>query len=67
MAKAVGVEPDYDCLYGLYSKYVHASAWFILGGRDHIDLPIFRQVMWLHTQLYAGDSLTRLEELTTTT
>jgi len=63
MVKAVGVESDYDCLYGLYSKYVHASAWFVLGERDHIDFPEFRQVMWLETQKYAGDTLSCLEEL----
>ena len=63
MAKAVGAESDYDCLYGLYSKYVHASAWFVLAERDHFDLPVFRQVMQLDTQLYAGDTLGRLEEL----
>ena len=63
MVKAVGAESDYDCLYGLYSKYVHASAWFVLAERDHFDLPVFRQVMQLHTQLYAGDTLGRLEEL----
>ena len=65
MVKAVGVESDYDCVYGLYSKYVHASAWFVLGERDHIDFPEFRQVIWLGTQKYAGDALARLQELAT--
>ncbi len=61
MAKNVGLQNDYEALYGLYSKYVHASAWFVLGERDHIDLPVFRQIMWIHTQMYSADSLERLE------
>ena len=65
MVKAVDLESDYDCLYSLYSKYVHASAWFVLGERDRIDLPAFRQIMQLHAQLYASDTLGRLEELGT--
>ena len=63
MAKAVDLESDYDCLYSLYSKYVHASAWFVLGERDHVDLPAFRQIMQIQAQLYATDTLGRLEEL----
>lgn len=63
MAKAVDLESDYDCLYSLYSKYVHASAWFVLGERDHVDLPVIRQIMQIQAQLYATDTLGRLEEL----
>jgi hypothetical protein len=63
MAKVVGVESEYDCLYSLYSKYVHASAWFVLGERDQFDLPVFRKLMQVETQVYAGDTLARLENL----
>lgn len=63
MAKEVGVAREYDCMYGIYSKYVHASAWFVLRNRCHIDLPIFRTVMQIHTQIYAGDTTYRLQVL----
>jgi hypothetical protein len=63
MAKEVGLKDEYDAMYGIYSKYVHASAWFVLRKRDHIDLPMYRIPMQLHTQLYAADTLKRLEDL----
>lgn len=63
MAKEVGLKDEYDSMYGIYSKYVHASAWFVLRKRDHIDLPVYRITMQLHTQLYAADTLNRLQEL----
>ena len=63
MAKEIGLKGEYDAMYGIYSKYVHASAWFVLRKRDHIDLPTYRMPMQLHTQLYAADTLKRLEEL----
>jgi len=63
MAKEVGLENEYQTLYGIYSKYVHASAWLVLRKRDHIDLPIFRHQMQWYTQIYAGDTLKRLEDI----
>ncbi len=63
MAKEIGLKEEYSSMYGIYSKYVHASAWFILRQRDHIDLPMLRIPMQLHTQLYAADTLFRLQEL----
>lgn len=63
MTKEIGLKDEYDSMYGIYSKYVHASAWFVLRKRDHIDLPMYRMTMQLHTQLYADNSLKRLEEL----
>jgi hypothetical protein len=63
MAKEVGLQKEYQTLYGIYSKYVHASAWFVLRKREHIDLPMYRITMQLHTQLYAGDTCKRLEDL----
>lgn len=63
MAKEIGLKNEYESMYGIYSKYVHASAWFVLRKRDHIDLPMYRMPMQIHTQLYAGDTLKRLEEL----
>jgi hypothetical protein len=62
-AKEIGLKNEYESMYGIYSKYVHASAWFVLRKRDHIDLPMYRMPMQIHTQLYAGDTLKRLEEL----
>lgn len=67
MAKDIGLKDEYDSMYGIYSKYVHASAWFVLRKRDHIDLPMYRLPMQLHTQLYAADTLGRLEGLTSYT
>ena len=63
MASEIGQKEEYEAMYGIYSKYVHASAWFVLRKRDHIDLPMYRMTMQLHAQLYAADTLSRLEEL----
>jgi hypothetical protein len=63
MAREIGLKDEYDSMYGIYSKYVHASAWFVLRKRNHIDLPMYRLPMQLHTQLYAADTLSRLEDL----
>jgi hypothetical protein len=63
MAKDVGYEQEYQAFYGLYSKYVHASAWFVLRNRDHIDLPTYRFTMEINAQGYAADTLARLEEV----
>ena len=63
MAKEIGLKKEYESMYGIYSKYVHASAWFVLRKRDHIDLPVYRLPMQLHSQLYAADTLNRLEDL----
>ncbi len=63
MAKEVDLKDEYQSMYGIYSKYVHASAWFVLRKREHIDLPMYRVPMQLHTQLYAADTLYRLQEL----
>ncbi len=40
-----------------------ASAWFVLMKRDHIDLPIFRIQMQWYTQIYAGNTCKRLEDI----
>jgi len=63
MAKDVGLEVEYKNLYGIYSKYIHASAWFVLSKRDRIDLPVFRYLMQWNSQIYAGDTLKRLEDI----
>jgi hypothetical protein len=63
MAKEVGLQEDYDALYGLYSKYVHASAWFVLRPRGHTDTAEYRMLMQIRTQVYANDTLHRLNEL----
>jgi hypothetical protein len=63
MAKEVGLGNEYQTLYDIYSKYVHASAWFVLRKREHIDLPMYRIPMQLHTQLYAAETLKRLEDI----
>jgi hypothetical protein len=63
MAKEIGLKDEYQSMYAIYSKYVHASAWFVLRKRDHIDLPMYRMPMQLRTQLYAADTLYRLQEL----
>jgi hypothetical protein len=67
MAKEIGLKSEYETMYGIYSKYVHASAWFVLRNREHIDLPMYRLPMQIHTQLYAADTLNRLEELNCST
>lgn len=63
MAKEVGLQTDYEALYGIYSKYIHASAWFIVRKREHTDLPVFRVMMQLHAQLYASRILKQLEDI----
>ena len=67
MAKEIDLKDEYESMYGIYSKYVHASAWFVLRKREHIDLPMYRLPMQLHTQLYAADTLGRLKELDNST
>lgn len=66
MAREVGLGAEYDTLYGIFSKYIHASAWLVLRPRSHTDLPSFRVPMQLHSQLYAGCILKKLEELQST-
>ena len=63
MAKAIGLEEEYQSFYGIYSKYVHASAWFVLRKREHIDLPMYRLPMQIHAQLYGADTLERQKEI----
>jgi len=63
MAKEVGLRDDYEALYGLFSKYVHASAWFVLRPRAHTDTPDYRMSMQVNTQVYANDTLHRLRTL----
>jgi hypothetical protein len=60
LAKEVGLQDDYDALYGLFSKYVHASAWFVLRPRAHTDTPDYRMSLQVNTQVYAHDMLNRL-------
>ena len=63
MAKEIGAKTEYESMYAIYSKYVHASAWFVLRNRDDIDLPMYRVPMQVNTQLYAGDTFIRLENI----
>lgn len=63
MVKEVGLQQDYDALYGLYSKYVHASAWFVVRPRADTDIFEYRAIMQVNVQHYAGDTLVRLREL----
>lgn len=42
MVKEIGLKKGYESMYGIYSKYVHASAWFVLRKRDYIDLPMYK-------------------------
>jgi hypothetical protein len=63
LAKAIGLEKEYQTMYAIYSKYVHASAWFVLRPRDHIDQPMYRLPMQTHSQIYALDTLSRLQKI----
>jgi hypothetical protein len=63
MANAVGLKKEYETMYNIYSKYVHASGWLVLRRKEVIDNDNFRSVMQLHTQLYAHDTLARLKEV----
>jgi hypothetical protein len=63
MAKEIGLGDEYDAMYGIYSKYVHASAWFVTRPRDHIDLPPFRLALLVNSQVYSLDTVARLSAL----
>lgn len=60
MAEAVGLSSEYDTMYAIYSKYVHASAWLVLREKRTTDAPTFRLPMQANAQLYAVDTLERL-------
>lgn len=62
MAKDLGLDKEYEAFYGFYSKYVHASAWFVIRSREHIDLPLFRSIIHFNAQKYAWDILYRLND-----
>jgi hypothetical protein len=48
------LQDDYDALYGLFSKYVHPSAWLIVKPDDGWATT-FTKTFVIHAQLYAAD------------
>lgn len=60
LAQDHGLANDYDALYGLFSKYVHPSAWSILKP-DQGWARTFSDTFVIYTQLYAVDLAARTQ------
>jgi hypothetical protein len=61
-AKAASVEDEYLALYGFWSNYVHGTSWLINTAEEARDSWQYRTIFALKTQLYAGDTLSRVRE-----
>jgi len=61
LAKDGGVEEDYQLLYGVFSKYIHPSAWTIVRPDTSWD-PLFANLFVVHAQMYAFDTAVRSAE-----
>jgi hypothetical protein len=55
-AKAVGLEREYQTLYGFYSKYVHGSAWLVNAADEERDGEDYRNIFTILAQRYAADT-----------
>jgi|GEM_PF-3386789 len=61
-AEEVGCSNEYKALYGFYSKYTHGSAWLVNSKDVERDGDGYRRILTVQTQLYAYDSLGRIDE-----
>ncbi|MGD9784454.1 MAG: DUF5677 domain-containing protein [Hyphomicrobiaceae bacterium] len=57
LAREAGRLDDHRTIYGLYSKYVHASGWLICTEPHNRDDPDIRNLFILETQVSAVDTL----------
>lgn len=64
MARTVGLEQEYNALYKLFSKYVHPSSYTINAATKEIHSDEVRNIFFIFAQLYAGDILQQIEEVT---
>lgn len=63
VAQNVGMKPEYDAFYKLYSKYVHPSAWSVLADSDEYEAPEYWQVFLIQGQLHARHIVVAAEEM----
>jgi hypothetical protein len=61
LAQRGGVEEDYRLLYGVFSKYIHPSAWTIVRPDTSWDR-IFANLFLVHAQIYTFDTVARAAE-----
>lgn len=61
LAESYNLTTDYLALYGVFSKYVHPSAWTIVKP-DTSWNPLFAQLFLIHAQMYAFDAAQRAAE-----
>ncbi len=61
-AEMAGCVEEYKSLYGFYSKYTHGSAWLINSKEEERDGEGYRNILAVQTQLYAYDSLGRIDD-----
>lgn len=61
-AESAGYADEYKALYGFYSKYTHGSAWLVNSRDQERDGDDYRNIFTVQTQLYAYDSLGRIDE-----
>jgi len=62
LAEKVGCLEEYKSLYGFYSKYTHGSAWLVNAKDSERDGEGFRNILIINAQLYAYDSLKRIDD-----
>jgi hypothetical protein len=58
LAERYRLDDEYRGLYGLYSKYVHPSAWTLVKPDNSWD-PLFTTIFVVHLQVYAYSTATR--------
>ena len=59
LAREVDALKEYRALYKLYSKYVHPSAFLLLGDRESVQSFGYLQIFIKQSQIYARDTASR--------
>lgn len=60
-AEEAGCSDEYKALYGFYSKYTHGTSWLVNSKDVERDGEAYRNIFIVQTQLYAYDSLGRID------
>jgi hypothetical protein len=61
-SEEAGCSSEYKALYGFYSKYTHGTAWLVNAKDAERDGEGYRGLLTVQTQLYAYDSLGRIDD-----
>jgi len=62
LAKEVGVEDEYKRFFDFISRYVHPSAWFVLGEPKETFSPDYRRFLIYKGLVYSLDSYKRIDD-----